>query len=181
MTWKKASVITVLGICTISLAVFAAWIANRQRQPGQDQNQPEAMPVQEVSKDLNKSEAMRVVSLQDIARLPPEPTYDDVAKLLKEHDLNYTLFADNLMYRCPAKEGGVYFFCFWPTQEVSLPEQKLKSDRLFLVAVIKFPSEDAFWQWQGGTYVYPAKIAGVKFSGILPFDDESWNRSWWRE
>jgi hypothetical protein len=159
---KKSMIVAVLAACVVFATVSVAWILTRQRV-----SPPEAHD--DVRLQENE-DGMPLVSLEDIARLPANRTLDDVAKLLKGR-----MFADNLICTCPAKEGGVYMFSFIPTREVSLPEGKGKSERLMLVAVISFPSEEAELKGQGGEYVYPARVRGVKFSGFPPDNAASQN------
>lgn len=151
----KSVVAIVLTGCVIFLAVWIAGALHRSTFIGRDSSP--ALRANE------KSQARPDISLEDIKRLPADPSYDDVATLLG----GYT-FADNLMYKCPAREGGVYFFSFFPTREVALPKQNGAPNKLILVAVIQFPSESALLAKDGGVYVYPPRHAGVKFSGFMP-------------
>jgi hypothetical protein len=152
---KKFLIAAVVVACAVFLTVSVTWIITRQR-----------LPRREAAADIGAQKgahAMPVVSLEDIAQLPAEATYENVARLLK----GYT-FADNLMYRCPAKEGGIYVFLFSPTSEIPLSAKYATSDKLMLAAVITLPSEEALLKgdYSSGTYVYPARLAGAKFSGF---------------
>jgi hypothetical protein len=101
--------------------------------------------------------------MKDIRGLPARPHFDDVEKLLKGY-----MFAEGGMYRCPAKEGGIYFFSFFPTHEAPLPT-KSERGRPVLVAVISGESLGEVLKGKG-KYVFPPQLAGHKFTGFEGFD-----------
>jgi hypothetical protein len=159
---KKSIVIAVVFACAVLVIICVTWLFPRTK----------TAPHEATIEDNHQEnvDAMHVVSLEDIAHLPENPTYDDVEKLFNAKGLGAYLSADNLMYRCPAKEGGVYYFCFFLTRELALPKEKGNLDKLMLAAIIQYPSDDMFFKAEGGKYVYPARVAGMKFSSLLPFD-----------
>src|SRR5690242_354950 len=89
----------------------------------------------------------RRISRQEIESLPQNATFADAAKLLREY-----MFRDSAWYDCPAEEGGIYFFSFFPTREI--PSSSFVDDSTgetipTLVAVIKTDSNASLQQGVG--------------------------------
>jgi len=101
-------------------------------------------------------ESQTGLSLDDIRSLGPSPTYDDVIRLIGPvlHNVPWVY--------CPAREGGVYVFCFMPTNEVLVP--KWPSTKSYLVAVVRGEPGDGFWRMQG-YYVFPKRVYGQRYTG----------------
>ncbi len=99
------------------------------------------------------------VSLQDIDKLGPDSTLDDVSQLLK-----HTPLMEFPWFEYPAKEGGIFVFSFIATNEMR-PESQASSQSVPLVAVIKSPSHEGFMRGEG-IYVYPKNMVGTRFTGF---------------
>lgn len=104
-----------------------------------------------------------VVSQAEIARLPAEPTYLDLKKLMGGHAPP----GDNGLYHCRAREGGFYLFTFFPTQDVGVRNELHRPRPGTIVAVIRFPSLQKLRELQQGEYIWPQKMTGKRFSGLL--------------
>jgi hypothetical protein len=101
------------------------------------------------------------VSLQEIYGLGTSPTWDDVVKLLGAVHPTSDLVLD-----CPAEEGGLYFFLFWPTNEIPgiFPNERQPLGTWRLTAVLKANSINSYFDGDV-TYVWPKRLDGKRCTG----------------
>ena len=139
------------------ISLFIDWkgIQNHQSQLAPETVQTESEPFELPGQ--NAPDWVDHITIDQVANLPPNSTWVDVQYLIGK----VRMFRGIMWLDCPAKEGGVYFFCFQPTPEVK--EIKTAENKPApLVAVIKFESDEDYNILRNGTYVFPKSVVGQK-------------------
>jgi hypothetical protein len=115
----------------------------------------------EARKDNGVTPLTPHISLKQVYDLGANPTWDDVVKLVGGVHPTSDLILD-----CPAEEGGVYFFLFWPTNEIpgEFPTERQPLLTWPLTAVLKAKSINAYFDGEV-IYVWPKRLSGKRCTG----------------